>query len=263
MKTTSKLNLTADEKQLVDAIRAIPSIPGVESDNDKFKLFVQTTLVAIWEGRRILDRAMGQATRGCLNTEILGFKARTDADWAPQLKGLNTAAETYLKQVQKADAFTDLLCVPYIALCHGNPKLAQHFTTSEFARQMMMFDPVPVAAIEKTAREKGDFKVAYPCCGAGALMLAWLRKLNEDAPANIFPMLTLYASDIDPQCSAVATLQLLVNVVLKEKQIGKFYVSVGDEIDRETKVVAFALESDPYDDYRESALEVVGVGEVA
>lgn len=219
-------------KELVHAIRAIPTGPGVWSARTAMEDFVQKNLCALLQGQQIAAHH-GWPVEIDFDPRAFNFKPigdqRQSFDWEKR------AQEAYFLAVRSHAPFEDILVHVFTELELGgnSNNLGQHFTPPDLSQL--------IAAIEADHRKRhprtnnGLEKVADPTCGAGGLLLAIVSEHYKNGGAAAVANLEIQANDLDPLCSAMTALQLVSSAMAWNAPIGKVVITVGNALTMDQK----------------------------
>lgn len=215
--------LTNAQKRLVQAIRAIPATGRTVSDKDRFRLFVQTAVIGIWEGHAFKFR--GEHVAWDYEGDVLGFSPRQVDDWKIQEFRVYDAILAYMEAVRNGEPWTDVLSGVFAVVSSSKPALGQHFTPSHMAEAM-----AKIALHERMnyALSNGkSFYLSDLCCGSGSLILAALKTMGQ-RDSKLIETSVVLVNDLDSLCAAMTTLQVVSNMICQELQLEQLHVLVGN-----------------------------------
>ena len=200
--------LQTHEQVLHSAIEAIPESPSIQTFRDKFELFIHVALLITIQAHQVKLTANGGGTIcTTLNTEL----CRVDAIAGNQHpQELQDAVEVYTCLVIGLPFATDLLSAIHSESLQsaGSKKMAQHFTPPKLADLMLKF-------LGQDTLKAGNLVGDDTGCGAGGLLLAWMRNIYENRGDDPYPFehKEVFANDMDPLCAAMTSLQIYANRV--------------------------------------------------
>jgi hypothetical protein len=214
-------------KELVDAIRAIPTGPGPWSARAAMEDFVQKNLCALVQAQQIAARH-GWPVEIDFDPLAFNFKPigeqRQSFDWEER------AQEAYCLAVRSHAPFEDILVHVFTELELGgnSNNLGQHFTPPDLCQ---LIAELRTDHRKRHPRTKNGLeKVADPTCGAGGLLLAIVSEHYKNGGAAAVANLEIHANDLDPLCSAMTALQLVSSALSWNSPIGKVVITVGNAL---------------------------------
>jgi hypothetical protein len=139
----------------------------------------------------------------------------------------------YMEAVKSNPIWTDVLSSIHGQLVGDANGKAQFFTPQGIADvTAMLYKPeVDIA---------GKVSICDPSCGAGALLLAFMR--NGTAPMTV----NMLAGDIDPLCCAMTALQFVANFQCHGQSVAQLVIHVEDAISRKGPGVLWDSKARPF-----------------
>lgn len=134
------------------------------------------------------------------------------------------AAMAYLHAVAEAPPFTDVFCELHQTLV-GSKYLDQHFTPPDIAALVSEL----ASSHHRRFPPKGR-QIYEPCCGSGALLLAYLAKTLKDDGRDGLARLHVEGNDLDPLCSLMTATRIFANEVAHGAVIGAVRITVGNAL---------------------------------
>lgn len=204
-------------QDLNKAFKAIPNSPLAKTNYDKLILVCGVTICRLREAHKNACFEVGCSITANMNP--LCWKKHNLPDieelhlHPAQHKAVCHASTTYIRLAHEAPAFTDLLTelhAEFLANSSGDG-LGQYFTPPDLCSLMGALATSHYA--KRGGLQKRD--VYEPTCGAGGTVLGLLREYMAQTAAK-YPFVDwkVVASDIDPLCCLMASLQLYANVLL-------------------------------------------------
>jgi hypothetical protein len=128
---------------------------------------------------------------------------------------LNQLTWLYLREVFKADPFTDFLG-PLHQVVSGSRTLDQYFTPPSVAELMAQ---VNSSINYERADGSDDITIADYSCGAGGLLLAQLQQILKVGGPDAISRTKIIANDLDKNISKYAVVQIMLSSALKKLPI--------------------------------------------
>ncbi|MFD0913864.1 N-6 DNA methylase [Methylophilus luteus] len=140
------------------------------------------------------------------------------ADYAEMM---NELTRTYLTEVFSSEPFADILGAVYEQ--HSiNIRKGQFFTPSSLAT---LLAEMHIDDANQHFQGETSLSINDSSCGAGALLLAKLRKFHDAGGAKAIGSVEVYANDIDLNLCRITTVQILISSALKKLPLRRFQIS--------------------------------------
>ncbi|MBN8884434.1 MAG: hypothetical protein J0I77_01830 [Rudaea sp.] len=221
-------------KKLQRAIEQLAHVKGIEL-RDALGITCRMAVTA-------LTNALHQARSA--GSDEYGLAALPEFDFGFFLEERNVidepsveAASAYLDAVVRAEPFADILGDMHQHSI-GSRQLAQFFTPPNLATGAARF------LDRATPMRPTLYEVLDPSCGAGALLLAHIRRrLQVEGSAGVWGMV-LQGNDLDPLCSLMTATQIFANEIAHGVVVGVVYISVGDGLTLEGPPLHWSMRRD-------------------
>lgn len=133
----------------------------------------------------------------------------------------NELTRTYLIDVFNSEPFKDILGPVYEQYSIDHRK-GQFFTPPCLGA---LFAEIHFNDSNQDLQGEAPFSITDSSCGAGALLLANLRKLYSAGGANTIQRVEVYANDIDLNLCKITTVQILISCALKKLPLRRFQIT--------------------------------------
>ena len=228
---------TVHTKKLYKAIVALPGACGQKGNLERFSLFVQTALMALWKSHEA-HMATNGVSIGTIAPKVLGFKSKDPLEWAALSLPLAEAFKAYFAAVVGSEPFHDVLGDVFEEMFLTDSTMGQFMTPRDLADltgalAACHFNRHPPAL------KDGIFKIYEPAVGAGGLLLGQFRQWNSRGGSIPLSKVRVEANDLDPLCSAMTSLQLLANIVYHQQGFAAIRITVGNTLLTELEVGMF------------------------
>ena len=225
---------TVHAKKLHKAIAALPGAPGKKGNLDRFAMFVQTALMALWKSHEAHMASKGVSV-GTIAPKVLGFISKKPDEWSALALPLAEAFKAYFAAVVASEPFHDVLGDVFQEMYLADKSMGQFLTPADLADltgalAASHFNRYPPAL------KDGIFTVYEPAVGAGGLLLGQFRQWNSQGVLVPFSKIKVVANDLDPLCSAMTALQLLANAIYHLQDFATIRITVGNTLLTELEV---------------------------
>lgn len=136
-------------------------------------------------------------------------------------ESMNELTRKYLTEVFNAKPFEDILGAVYEQ--HSiNIRKGQYFTPPSLAT---LLAEMHIDDANHHLQGNTSLSISDSSCGAGALILAKLRKFYDAGGAKAIGRVEVYANDIDLSLCKITTVQILISCALKKLPLRRFQIS--------------------------------------
>lgn len=141
-------------------------------------------------------------------------------------EALNELTRDYIFEVYNSEHFADILG-PVYELHSAKQSLEQFFTPPSIAT---LLAEMSIGHVDKNLTGENSSVINDSSCGAGALLLAHLRKIYQSGNAAAISRVEVYANDIDLSMCKIVTVQIIMSSALKQTPLKRLQVSNGDTL---------------------------------
>lgn len=138
-------------------------------------------------------------------------------------ESLQDAFMVYMGEVRDNAPFSDILGLQYDEFL--GQTLGQFLTPPDVAAVLVELMPDPGKSIME------------PCCGAGALLLPFLRRYHQEGCLH---QVQVHANDLDPKMCVMAAVQMLMPSVVHNIRFGGLEITQGNALTGKLELVVYA-----------------------